>query len=689
MGPSTSGLEKITLSSNPPSSTDTISPSSLKSPLSPTVKTLSPVQKGSGSNSSGKSLSPTAKPSRKNSSGSSDSSSKPKVSFKDKIMKVQADGTSISQPLSKEKDNSGKKIKTSDKVPPILKSDKLSSTLQNELNQIPQTQAISIPSSVVNRIKSPVKAVGTTFRDKLKLLQGSSPSSKESLVSNIVSNKVDVLSPSVKKMNIDIKLQQTSDVENSCRVELTKEQLSPKRPWSKLKKAAILGDSKDSSSSRQSSVVSESFKEKSVSPSYIIESAKTDTSAKNTALSTLELGKVMPSPVTSSDTIMPSLSSNVSNKGNLGLDSRADSENLNKNGMASISSSSKDNIISYESITQRDGETEMKPDDSSNIFNFNQSSPLKKRMDSESSKISVTEKNKSYISVEDLSPEYGMLPFVKKLKILNERQKLAELENEIKTRRSSSFDHANSVSEVDKLIRCNSEGSSTMKRPTNHSRRNIFQYGHSIDDSQVLLSPESNETMERRNLKSILKKLSEDVQESSAYCSREFKKLIRAPTIEGYAARHSKFAKSVTFNRDTLTSPPDSAAEQKPLFPISNPYQRLNNAPSADSCDKLDKEDGWIYSNNRETGSLTSNNLENINRNGDLIGLDNSPILSNVFTEKSKDLGEFQPSLDPKYNYNRPVLETIHPEQIKVPTEKPKLSIISAMTNQRKLFRGM
>lgn len=31
---------------------------------------------------------------------------------------------------------------------------------------------------------------------------------------------------------------------------------------------------------------------------------------------------------------------------------------------------------------------------------------------------------------------------------------------------------------------------------------------------------------------------------------------MRAPTIEGYAARHSKLAKSVTFDRDTLPSPP-------------------------------------------------------------------------------------------------------------------------------------
>lgn len=39
----------------------------------------------------------------------------------------------------------------------------------------------------------------------------------------------------------------------------------------------------------------------------------------------------------------------------------------------------------------------------------------------------------------------------------------------------------------------------------------------------------------------------------------DIKKLMRAPTVEGYAARHTKLTKSVTFNRDTLQSPPASS----------------------------------------------------------------------------------------------------------------------------------
>lgn len=51
----------------------------------------------------------------------------------------------------------------------------------------------------------------------------------------------------------------------------------------------------------------------------------------------------------------------------------------------------------------------------------------------------LSRETKQYRSIDDLSPEYGGLPFVKKLKILNERQKLEELESEIK-KRSFSLD---------------------------------------------------------------------------------------------------------------------------------------------------------------------------------------------------------------------------------------------------------
>ena len=240
---------------------------------------------------------------------------------------------------------------------------------------------------------------------------------------------------------------------------------------------------------------------------------------------------------------------------------------------------------------------------------------------------------KFYQSIDDLSPEYSGLPFVKKLKILNERQKLAELEQKVAHvfMRSSSLDSSNTVGgtagvcgdAVDytldpmNLTRSHSEASAMQYVRTQQRTRDMLIHAssqtsrkdvedeHSItalqrptelpqapsgDVPQSLTSPESNETLERRNLKSILKKLSasslfsgsssDDAKGSGSSgeqsdptptkgesvvstpeqtTSVDMRKLMRAPTIEGYAARHSKLTKSVTFNRDTLQSPPATA----------------------------------------------------------------------------------------------------------------------------------
>ncbi|XP_059479213.1 uncharacterized protein LOC132198922 isoform X4 [Neocloeon triangulifer] len=179
--------------------------------------------------------------------------------------------------------------------------------------------------------------------------------------------------------------------------------------------------------------------------------------------------------------------------------------------------------------------------------------------------LQLRQDTKFYMSVDDLSPEYSGLPFVKKLKILNERQKLIELQEQRaaapprRTRSDCSVQRRRPlVTPPDleltlRMLRCCEDGPSTPP------------------------SPESNETEERRNLKSILKKLSSnnssseqesggggvaDTERKSPTTSRiEFRKLMRAQTVEGYAARHSKFSKSVTFDRETLQSPPaDSTA---------------------------------------------------------------------------------------------------------------------------------
>jgi hypothetical protein len=176
---------------------------------------------------------------------------------------------------------------------------------------------------------------------------------------------------------------------------------------------------------------------------------------------------------------------------------------------------------------------------------------------------------KSYQSVDDLSPEYSGLPFVKKLKILNERQKLAELESAIQTRSFSldCTDSSNSTEMVEGLTRSHSEASCMASRPKSPSVPTA-QLNFSVPVTiHVPLkspqSPESNETLERKQLKSILKRLSEDRLAQNANVKGgergDMKRLMRAQTMEGYVARRTKFTKSVTFN-NTLSSPPATEA---------------------------------------------------------------------------------------------------------------------------------
>lgn len=123
--------------------------------------------------------------------------------------------------------------------------------------------------------------------------------------------------------------------------------------------------------------------------------------------------------------------------------------------------------------------------------------------------VTLHRETKNYCSIDDLSPEYGGLPFVKKLKILNERQKLAELESEIK-KRSFSLDIPDTQQKDDTLTRSQSEGSK-MHQDRQQNENNLL-VAPLTSSSSIHSTNESNETLERRNLKSILKKLSEEVQ---------------------------------------------------------------------------------------------------------------------------------------------------------------------------------
>lgn len=571
--------------SNQASSSDTISPSSIKSPLSPTIKTLSPIRKSSESSSPGKLHSPTTKTSRKNSSGSSDGASRPKVSFKDKILQVHSDGTAVCQPLHK---------KVSDKQAAAV------------VEPTPKTESnlISIPHSVVSKIKSPARAVGSTFRDKLKLLQ-SGP--KETDPSNQEKSKP---SP-IEKTPILIEMTPT---QISTATE-NKEDTKCKKPWSKLKKAAILGESKGQSKS-------------SVDDTKDTEKVSKEEDKSEAAVN-IDVPIVTTAELVKIDNNNIEGCSDSGKKDNPKICLTGPLEPVHEKSLHLLTISPKKNIV--KTVDTR-----------------------------KSSSMALLPRVKKYRSIDDLSPEYGGLPFVKKLKILNERQKLAELEKVVKFR-SSSLDCTSSSEDLlgDTLTRSHSEGSTMDKRK--FKRKSTDSVG----------SHGSNETLERRTLKSILKKLSEDVTPAdSPERSNELKKLIRAPTLEGFAARHSKFSKSVTFQRHTLPSPPSSApADSKAnMFPMPE-VTRVESEPLT------------------SVSVTTAEEIKNpqIDSSSDQITRPVDDTIQSQDPELSINReDELQSSIDPMYE-----LKALRPEEIKLPSEKPKLTLISAVANQRKLLRGI
>ncbi|CAH0696897.1 unnamed protein product [Spodoptera exigua] len=566
--------------SNQPSSSDTISPTSIKSPLSPTIKTLSPIRKGSESSSPGKLQSPTTKTSRKNSSGSSDGTSRPKVSFRDKILQVQSDGTAVCQPLNKDE-------KPAAVVEPTPKT---------------ESNLISIPHSVVSKIKSPAKAVGSTFRDKLKLLQGGPKDTDNASIEK-------AKSASLEKAPVEISPLPTTEA---------KEEPKSKKPWTKLKKAAILGESKSQSKS--------SLEEKKD------ESINTGSEKKDEGIAEAVVNICV--PIVTTAELVKIDNNNVE----VASDNDKDKPKLCLTGpLEPVQEKSLDLLT-------------LSP--KKNVNNVTKPAETKTHM----SPGMLLPKVKKYRSIDDLSPEYGGLPFVKKLKILNERQKLAELEKVVKIR-SSSLDCTSSSEDLlcDTLTRSHSEGSTMDKRKFKRK---------SIDSCR---SHESNETLERRELKSILKKLSEDVTPAeSPERSNELKRLIRAPTLEGYAARHSKFAKSVTFHRHTLPSPPGSApADYQNDDVFTMPEVNISSIPQISPPPPPDVE---------VTVPEVPNNQ---------IARSAEPNAPTDYGLNIRAEYEFQQNIDPMID-----LKSLRPEEIKVPSEKPKLTLISAVANQRKLLRG-
>lgn len=399
----------------------------------------------------------------------------------------------------------------------------------------------------------------------------------------------------------------------------SKEETISKKPWSKLKKAAILGESK------------------SQSKSSIDEKKETEGHSKD---------------IKKERSIEPSVNICVP------VITTAELVNIDNNNIQVDS----DNVKQDKPKICLTGPLEPVQEKSLDLLTM---SPKKTNITkAESVKIATSgvgmllPKAKKYRWIDDLSPEYGGLPFVKKLKILNERQKLAELEQVVKFR-SSSLDCTSSTEDLlcDTLTRSHSEGSTMDKRK--FKRKSVDSTG----------SHGSNETLERRTLKSILKKLSEDTTPAeSPERSNELRKLIRAPTLEGYAVRHSKFAKSVTFHRHTLPSPPGSApAEVKSEIVFQMPEPNTESTRHISPQTTVEAEATEAICPQNQIAKSPSETVVTAQDYG-----------LNIRAEY-----ELQQNIDPMYDF-----KSLRPEDIKVPSEKPKLTLISAVANQRKLLRG-
>lgn len=207
---------------------------------------------------------------------------------------------------------------------------------------------------------------------------------------------------------------------------------------------------------------------------------------------------------------------------------------------------------------------------------------------------------KRYDSINDLSPEYSGLSFVKKLKILNERQKLVELEEKAFLRSASLDSDGCKTLETPycgQLTRSHSEAVALEVVLRNQKSRKLET------SSNCTPVDECNETAERIRLKNILKKLS-----SNCFGNDKVNQLMTSQTIEGYAARHSKLTRNITFNqrRTIVDSSPDSCGS---LFTFPDKISSQGKIPDftlVDSSDKTGLESSQTYTSNTELSKRIS-----------------------------------------------------------------------------------
>lgn len=179
--------------------------------------------------------------------------------------------------------------------------------------------------------------------------------------------------------------------------------------------------------------------------------------------------------------------------------------------------------------------------------------------------------SRDYNSIDDLSPEYTVLPFVKRLKILNERQKIAELTRALTVVKRNSVDFSASDhhdGDKDKPTASDQDpGACTALVPVDPQTEatvKVVVNTHEENDTKAI---ENNETPERVNLKKMLKTMSR----SDLFLPQDQQnrmKLLRSQTVEGYAVRHANFAKlkSQAGMAHTLPSPPSDFHTSDPSW---------------------------------------------------------------------------------------------------------------------------
>lgn len=349
--------------------------------------------------------------------------------------------------------------------------------------------------------------------------------------------------------------------------------------------------------------------------------------------------------------------SNINSNDN---DNDSDNDNNNNNNNSNNSSSSNHSKSSSSEITSSNSKYR---DVSCTINWMPVIASLNEKKPTQLSRLALAPPNarcvprhgKNYHSVDDLWPKCSGLPFVKNLKIINDYKKLNELNDNTFVRSYSLDSNKGPICGHRKnnfftnLTRSLSEatamGMMFGSRNWYHDNpENSYSLSTTFHEPE-LTSPESCETLERRKLKKILKKISSGtckISDILNYTPRDnenivlsdvelIRRLMNAQTVEGYVARHSTFEKSITCS-NTLRSPPSAARN---LHSIDSSAVSLDEMPPLPIPISINSTESAQITDVNERKYLDKDTSYSPSRNPDLI-----PIVD-VMEEDSQQLPAF------------------------------------------------